>query len=357
MAISGFSISAFAELPTASEVAKDMGLGWNLGNSLEAPGGETQWGNPPVTPELIAAVKTAGFDTIRIPCAWNSYADSETHVIDPKWLTRVREIVDFALDRDMFVILNSHWDEGWLENHPFYKDQVQVNLKQKAYWTQIADYFSDCGERLLFAGTNEVHEHNNYGAPSEENVRVHESYLQTFVDAVRKTGGNNATRTLIVQSYNTNIIFALEFLTLPKDPAPNRLMVEIHHYDPYQFTLSTPTQFPYWGQPYTDENTPNWATEESIREKFLKLKAKWMDQGIPVIMGEYGVVSRSELNDQRQIDSRNYWLKFNTALALECGVIPVIWDNGAVYNGFALFDRETADVADPSALQAVIEAN
>ena len=161
----------------------------------------------------------------------------------------------------MFVILNSHWDEGWLENRPYYKDQVQVNRKQTAYWTQIAHHFSDCGERLLFAGANEVHEPKQYGPPSEENERVHESYLQTFVDAVRKTGGNNATRTLIVQSYNTNIKFGLESLTLPIDPTSNRLMVEIHHYDPYQFTLSTPTQFPYWGQPYTDEESQTWATE------------------------------------------------------------------------------------------------
>ena len=87
IAASGFWLGAFAQFPTASELASNMGIGWNLGNSLETPGGETQWGNPPVTPELIAAVKAAGFDTLRIPCAWNSHADPETNVIDPKWLS------------------------------------------------------------------------------------------------------------------------------------------------------------------------------------------------------------------------------------------------------------------------------
>ena len=341
-------------LPTAVEIASHLGIGWNLGNSLECPGGETEWNNPKVKPKIIRAVKNAGFQTIRIPCAWDSHADPETMIIDPKWMNRVQEVVDMALDNDLFVILNSHWDGGWLEEHPFYKYQEAVNTKQAAYWTQIANHFKAYDERLLFAGTNEVHA--DYNAPTTENETVLESYQQTFIDAVRETGGNNATRTLIVQTYNTNIRHGIDYYTIPQDTVPGRLMVEVHHYDPYQFTIMNPSDFPYWSADDRPEGAETWSTASDIRKLFSDLKAKWPDQGVPVIMGEYGAVSRAELRDQRQIQSRLDWLRFNTSLAINSGVIPVYWDNGAKKNGFALFDRKTGKTIDPQALKAIIDA-
>ncbi|MGD9249406.1 MAG: cellulase family glycosylhydrolase, partial [Desulfobacteraceae bacterium] len=347
-------MSAIAELPTATQVADEMTIGWNIGNSLEVPDGETAWGNPLVTQQLIDAVRGAGFNTIRIPCAWNSYADQNTLEIDTSWLARVKEVIDYGYANGMYVILNSHWDNGWLEENPFYSAQQEVNEKQAAYWTQIANYFKDYDEHLLFAGTNEVRA--DYSAPTDEYIEVQQSYLQTFVDAVRATGGNSASRTLIVQTYNTNIWYGLEHFTLPDDTIEDRLMVEVHHYDPYDFTLNTNNTCIYWGSPYPSQSACTWAQESYIDDLFSRVSEQWTSNGIPVVMGEYGAIKRTSLNDADAIASRNYWLTYNTAAAKQNGVIPVYWDNG--YNGdngFALFDRSTGDIVDQEGLNALLE--
>ncbi|MGD8912541.1 MAG: cellulase family glycosylhydrolase, partial [Candidatus Thiodiazotropha sp.] len=346
-------LSANAELPTATIIADEMTIGWNIGNSLEVPDGETAWGNPMVTQQLVDAVSAAGFNTIRIPCAWNSYADQDTLEIDSSWLARVKEVVDYGYANGMYIILNSHWDGGWLEENPFYSAQDEVNEKQAAYWTQIANYFKDYDEHLLFAGTNEVRA--DYGNPTDEYIEVQQSYLQTFVEAVRSTGGNNASRTLIVQTYNTNIWFGLEHFTLPDDTIEDRLMVEVHHYDPYDFTLNTNNTCIYWGSPYPSQSSCSWAQESYIDDLFSRVNEKWTANGIPVVMGEYGAIKRTSLNDADAIASRNYWLTYNTAAAIENGVIPVYWDNG--YNGdngFALFDRSTGGIVDQEGLDALL---
>jgi endoglucanase len=348
-------LSAYAQLPAATQIANEMTIGWNIGNSLEVPDGETAWGNPVVTRQLIDAVRNAGFNTLRIPCAWNSHADQSTLEIDPSWLARVKEVVDYGYANGMYVIINSHWDGGWLEENPYYSAQEEVNKKQSAYWTQIADYFKDYDEHLLFAGTNEVH--HGYDTPSSENVEVQQSYLQTFVDAVRATGGNNAERTLLVQTYNTNIRYGFDYFTMPNDTIDNRLMVEVHHYDPYDFTLNTNNTCIYWGSPYLSQSACSWAQESYIDDLFFQVKANWISKGIPVVMGEYGVINRSYLNDLDAIASREYWLEYNTSAAKKNGVIPVYWDNGyAGDNGFAMFDRNTGAVLDQGALNALIDA-
>jgi endoglucanase len=348
-------LAANAQLPTATQIAGEMTIGWNVGNSLEVPDGETAWGNPVVTRQLIDAVRNAGFNTLRIPCAWNSHADQSTLEIDPSWLARVKEVIDYAYANGMYVILNSHWDTGWLEENPYYSAQDEVNKKQKAYWTQIADYFKDYDEHLLFAGTNEVH--HGYDTPSSENIEVQQSYLQTFVDAVRATGGDNASRTLIVQTYNTNIWYGFDYYSMPNDTIDDRLVVEVHHYDPYDFTLNTNNTCIYWGSPYPSQSACSWAQESYIDDLFAQVKDKWTSKGIPVVMGEYGAIKRSSLNDPDAIASREYWLAYNTTAAKKNGVIPVYWDNGyAGDNGLALFDRNTGAIVDQGALNALIDA-
>lgn len=354
-------LSCQKELPTAVEIAREMKLGWNVGNSLEVPGGETKWGNPVVTKQLIDSVSAAGFNVLRIPCAWNSYADSNTLVIDENWLARVKEVVDYAYANGMYVIVNSHWDDGWLEEHPVYAYQEKVNHKQKVYWTQIANYFSDYDEHLLFAGTNEVRE--NYGEPTPENIEVQESYNQTFVDAVRATGSNNATRTLIVQTYNTNTWHGLKYMTLPDDSTDGRLMVEIHHYDPYDFTLNVNGGCMCWGEDTPEEESCAWAQEAYVDTLFSRIKQKWTDIGIPVVMGEYGAMRRTAYKGDTLMGkqlaahtkSRAHWLAYNTQKARACGVIPVYWDNGYIRQGdsFGLFNRETGEVFDRIAIQAL----
>jgi aryl-phospho-beta-D-glucosidase BglC (GH1 family) len=341
------SAQAQTTLPTAAQVAGQIKVGWNIGNSLEVPTGETGWGNPLVSQQLINSVKAAGFNAVRIPAAWDSHANQTTLVIDAAWLARVKQVVDYAVSQNMYVILNEHWDGGWLENNPTFAAQASVNAKQKTYWTQIANYFKTYDEHLIFAGTNETH--FDYGEPSAENITVQQSYLQTFVDAVRATGGNNASRTLAVQTYNTNIWHGLHYFTMPTDTISSRLMVEVHHYDPYDYTLNGSGPCLAWGAPYTQYSQCAWAQEAYVDDLFNQVKTRWVDAGFPVFIGEYGVAKRSGLD----LASRQYYLKYTNAAAIANGIKTFYWDNGA--SEMALFDRNTGAVVDQGALNAVIQ--
>jgi endoglucanase len=338
-------------LPPASQVASAIHVGWNIGNSLEATGGETAWGNPLVNQQLIDGVKAAGFNAVRIPCAWDGHANQTTLQIDPVWLARVKQVVDYAIGNGMYVILNIHWDGGWLQDHPLFSFQAAVNQKQRAYWTQIATLFRNYDQHLLFAGTNEVHA--DFGTPTAEHITVQESYNQTFVDAVRATGGNNASRTLVVQTYNTNMWHGLDFFTLPADSAESRLIVETHYYDPYDYTLNPGGSCLFWGAPFPTQGACTWAYESYVDDLFGRVRAEWVDQGVPVIMGEYGVATRPNLD----LDSREYYLEYINAAAARNGIKTFYWDNGvsaAQQNGFALFNRNSGAVVDQGALDAVL---
>ena len=338
-------------LPPATDVASQIGTGWNIGNTLEATGGETAWGNPLITQQLLDGVKAAGFNAVRIPCAWDGHANQSTLVIDPAWLARVKQVVDFAIGNGMYVILNEHWDGGWLEEHPTFAFQTSVNTKQQNYWTQIANAFKSYDQHLLFAGTNEVHA--DFGTPSSENITVQQSYNQTFVNAVRATGGNNATRTLVVQTYNTNMQHGLNFFTLPTDSASNRLIVETHYYDPYDFTLNPNGPCLFWGAPFPTQSNCTWAYESYVSDLFSQVRAKWVAHGIPVIIGEYGVATRPNLS----LDARQYWLQVINQTAADNGIKTFYWDNGILpsqSNGFALISRQNGAITDQGALDAIM---
>lgn len=339
----------------ATALAKKIVLGWNLGNVMECtPGGESAWGNPKASKALIDAVKAAGFNAVRIPCAWDQYIENpDTYQIKAAWLARVKEVVDYCLDNDMYAILNIHWDNGWLENNPTYDKQEAVNKKQTALWQQIASYFSSYDEHLLFAGTNEVHV--DYNAPTTENIEVQLSFNQTFVDAVRATGGKNVYRNLIVQSYNTNAQYAVDYLKMPEDDTANRLMAEIHFYDPWDFAGTD--EIKYWGEPYRESGISSWGQEDSVDEVFGKLKSAFVDKGYPVILGEYGA-NRHSATDARMVESRAYYLKYVTAAAKKNGLVPFYWDNGGLDNGedqFGLFNRKDNIVFDQPAVDTLME--
>jgi endoglucanase len=348
----------------STALSRKMGLGWNLGNALEAcasseSASETEWGNPPTTKALIDAVKASGFNTVRIPCAWSGYIiDQTSYQIDPKWLVRVREVVSYVIDNGMYAILNIHWDGGWLELHPFYDDQAAVNKKQKALWTQIAKHFIDFDEHLLFAGTNEVN--RGSGDPEAEHLEVHLSYLQTFIDAVRSTGGNNEYRTLIVQTFCTNIQYGLDLFKIPKDPTPNRLMVEVHYYDPWQFCGEGGNVW-LWGRAFEgSSHVADWGKEDWVDDRFSKMKAAFVDKGYPVVIGEYSVMYRKSLPDadlKDHIAARNYFLKYVTQTAVDNGIVPCYWDNGELTDqGCGLFDRKTNTPFYTDAIAALISA-
>lgn len=216
---------------------------------------------------------------------------------------------------------------------------------------------------MLFAGTNEVRE--NYDDPTTENIEVQQSYLQTFINAVRATGGNNASRILVVQTYNTNVWHGLNYFTLPNDSIEDRLMVEIHHYDPYDFTLNGDGSCLYWGANFAVESACSWAQESYVKSTFVKVKAKWPDNGVPVIMGEYGAMHRSSYNGSNLTEeqktehkqARSDWLKYNTSQAIANGIVAVYWDNGYTTGNnydFGIFNRATGAIADEGGVNALL---
>lgn len=348
----------------AQQIAAAIKVGWNIGNTLEAIGGETAWGNPKVTKALIDLVKASGFNAIRIPCSWNQYViDQETAQLDPNWLDRVKEVVQYCVDANMYVILNIHWDGGWLENNCTVQKQKENNAKQKAFWEQIATHLRDFDEHLLFASANEPNVDN------AEQMSVLFSYHQTFINAVRATGGRNSYRVLVIQGPSTDIEKTYNLMKkLPRDKISNRMMVEIHYYTPWNFCglekdESWGKMFYYWGKDYhstTDtERNATWGEEETVDRLFGLMKTQFVDKGIPVVMGEYAPTRRSNLTGealQLHLASRAYYLKYVTQQARKNGILPFYWDNGGL-GAFAsgIFDRPNLKVFDQQALDAIME--
>jgi aryl-phospho-beta-D-glucosidase BglC (GH1 family) len=344
-------------LPSAQEIASKMKVGINLGNTLEAICGETAWGAAPTTQRLIDSIKAAGFNTIRLPSAWFCHSDTNTSVINPAWIARVKEVVDYCINDSLYVILNIHWDSGWLENRVNAANQEKVNERQHAYWTQIANYFKDYDEHMLFAGANE---------PNVENaaqMAVLLTYHQTFINAVRATGGNNSSRTLIIQGPSTDIDKTYNLMnTLPVDQIADRMIMEIHYYTPYQFTLMSSDadwgkMFYYWGKDYHSKidvtRNANWGEESDVEKYFGMMKTKFVDKGMPVIIGEYGAYKRklSPPSDQALHNaSVEYFHKYIVKSATGKGIIPFLWDTPG-----GLIDRSQGTIQDRGILNAIME--
>lgn len=344
----------------AAEIAAQIQIGWNVGNTLEATGGETAWENPKVTRELIQLAKKSGFQAIRLPVAWDQYADQETAEISQDWMDRIEEVVQYCFDADLYVLLNIHWDRGWLENNITPEKQEENNWKQRAYWEQIATRFRDYDQRLLFASANEP----NVDDATQMEVLL--SYHQTFIDTVRATGGRNAYRVLVVQGPRTDIELTDELMNeLPSDSAPDRMMVEVHYYTPWNFAGLTEdeswgNQAFYWGEGYhskTDTKYNSATGEEELEHLFDLMKTKFVEQGIPVLMGEFGAIRRDNLSGddlQLHLASRTYFLDTVVEQANEKGLIPFYWDNGSLIDfGSAIFNRHTCTVAYPSDVDAL----
>ncbi|MDR7132137.1 endoglucanase [Algoriphagus sp. 4150] len=334
------------------DLAGEMGIGWNLGNSLEAIGGETAWDNPETTKGLIDAIKAAGFQSVRIPVAWSRFTNAETYQIDPVWMARVNEVVDYVIDNDMYALMNIHWDGGWMQ--PTFAQQDYVNDRLEKMWVQIALNFRDYDDHLLFAGTNEVMVDGDYGTPKPEYYQVQNSFNQTFVDAVRSTGGRNTYRNLVVQTFNTNIDHGANFFEMPTDDTADRLMVEVHYYDPYEFALREDEIITQWGKDATDPaKTAVWGGELHADGQFQKMKSKFIDQGVPVLVGEYGAVQKKSEENQHYLE---YYLRYVTNSMVDHGLVPFYWDNGYAGDyGFALFNRSSGDQIHPELIKAVTE--
>ena len=392
--------SAFA-LPKATEIFPKMGLGYNIGNTMEVPGnqgGPTGWGNPFPDAAYVKAIKDAGFNTVRIPCAWNSHSSNGT--INAGWLDSVKTVVDLVISNGMYAILNSHWDEGWLEDHVFdgegYDKTGLVNssaaavaAKQESYWKQIATKFAEYDEHLIFASANEpgVNDPWNGGADNgqwafdSKRMTILKQFHEACLKGVRSTGGNNATRIVVVQSPRTEIDKApLLSEQYPTDPAgEGYTMAEVHFY-PYQFSLMTDgdedwgKMFYYWEDQNPGNDAPHTCSgtalgsKQSIDKLFSGLKTRFYDKGIPVVIGEMGAVKRLDLlsgdNLKVHLKARAAWYGYTVAAAKKNGLVPCVWDTGDEGNGnFTIIRRQVhkyqgkvGDITDIETLNAMREA-
>lgn len=365
------SASAISFSSSAMDVAQDMKVGWNLGNSLDAydysGGNETAWNNPTVTRSLIQLVKAEGFNTIRIPVTYmNRIGDGPNYTIEEAWLNRVQEVVDFAIDENLYVIINIQADGNhdynygaWL--HIDDADQTTIRAKYQKVWEQISSKFKDYGVKLIFESMNEAMEQGNYGTPEYEDTYNNINTLnQIFVDTVRTTGSNNVNRFLLVPGYNTDIYntVILPGFELPQDTATDKLMVSVHFYDPYDFTLNESNDTIYaWGQTAIDNGNTHavtWHNESSVQTSLSYVYNAFTSKGIPVVFGEYGAVDKSFV-DSANNEYRRYYYEYVTKAIGDIGAVGICWDNGWTGNyGLALFDRSNNTVAHQEIIDGIM---
>lgn len=334
---------------TALEATRLMGNGINLGNTLEACDNnvgiktntplsyETHWGQPKTTQAMIDGMKAAGFDTIRIPVAWMTNAThlyEGDYTIDADYMDRVEEVVRYARKAGMYVIINDHWDGGWYGMFGSESAETRA-LAMEAYkgmWQQIAERFRDYSDYLIFESANE-----ELGTRFDENSALYCSdsvvtYLndderyaltneinQTFVDVVRATGGNNATRFLLIAGYGTNIDQTCDDrFQMPKDTADSKLMVSVHYYDPWSYCgASSAASATKWGK----------VSDYEYMDQQLAKMTKFTEAGYGVVIGEYGALPCSDgLKDNT--------LAYHTAFLDACtkyDLTNCLWDCSGLY--------------------------
>lgn len=392
-----FAGSALA-LPKSSELVSLMGMGYNIGNTMEVPSDPTAWGNSFPTAEYVKAIKAAGFNTVRIPCAWHSHATDG--VINAGWLDSVKTVVDMVVNEGMYALLNSHWDTGWLEDHVYdgdgYDQNGAISIKadsiaalQKGYWTQIATAFAAYDEHLIFASANEpgVNDPWNGGADNGQwafddvRAKVLKKYHEACISAVRATGGNNATRTIVVQMPRTEIDkYELLANNYPTDPAGDGYTMAEAHYYPYQYSLMTADAT--WGNCFyyfdgmnstTDTEHNMGSTTEYLGSKahidaqFDKLQTAFTAKGIPVVIGEFAAIKRLEDiigdNLRLHLQGRAAWYGYVASAAKARGIIPYVWDTGdeGNYNSTIIhrqdkFAGSVGDIVDYEVLNALRKA-
>lgn len=328
-------------------ILEDMGLGWNLGNSLDATGGsglntETSWSNPKTTKALIDKVKSLGFNTVRVPVSWGKHVSGDNYTIDSAWLARVKEVVDYCYKNDMYVILNIHHDtksSASASGAGYYPRSSAYSSSEKfvtSVWSQAAEYFKDYDYHLIFETLNEPRLigtgyewwFNKWSIPSEvkDAIDCINRLNQKAVDTIRNTGSNNKGRLIMCPGYDASIDGAtVSGFKLPTDISgnKNRIAVSVHAYSPYNFAMNV-------GSGSTSTYTSSIKSE--LRDLFSTLKSNFRDKGIPVVIGEFGST------DKNNTAERVKWATDYTALAKKNNIPCVLWDNNAfaVYNGSSI---------------------
>lgn len=319
---------------TPKEIAADMGIGWNLGNALDAHASrgmssETSWGNPKVTKALIDAVKDKGFRTIRVPVTWYNHADSNNN-IDKEWMARVRQVVDWCIDEDTYVIIDVHHEEGdWLV--PTDANYQRASARLADFWKQIATEFKDYDRHLIFEGMNEprvIGSRNEWNGGEAETRNNINKLDQVFVDTVRATGGNNKTRLLMVPTYAASSTpAAMNALKVPNDP---NMLVSVHCYSPYNFVMNTQ------GTSVFDSNQLR-----DMKQVFTDVKNSLLSKGYTVVVGEFGA------SNKNNTDERVKWAEAFASEAKSLGLPIIVWDNNmetdvmGTGDGYGLINRNT----------------
>ena len=342
------SINETLKNVTAIELARLMGYGINLGNTMEACDSrnripnrdpevyETMWGNPVTTQEMITGMKDAGFKTLRVPVAWTNAMDFESgdFTINAAYLNRVEEIINYALNENMYVIVNNHWDHGWwsMFGHPepaWREFAMQMFISM---WTQIADRYEHFDHRVIFEPSNEEWG-NRFNdrtpfSPTGGTLTEDECYKlltglsQVFVDLIRSTGGNNENRFLLMKGYNTDVRMTTdERFKLPVDSADSRLLLSVHYYTPWSYCGDT-SGIGTWGR----------TTEVEEMNELLGSLTKFTAMGFGVVLGEWGVL------DNEGPDRLKFFTNFLDNSDLH-GFVPILWDTGYDPVHGRLFDR------------------
>ncbi len=351
----------------AIKFVRGMKVGINLGNTFDAVAGhglypdelslEAKWCGAYTTREMIAELHRAGFETLRLPVSWKNHLTDDDFTISDKWLARVGEVVDWALDEGMYVILNTHHDISPRTYYPTSEHVVVSEKYMRRIWTKLADYFSNHGDHLIFESMNEP---RMPGHPNEWHLDVTKADCldsaecinrlnQVFVDAVRSVGGKNTERYLYIPGYDSAPESPLEdCFRIPADTADGRLIISVHSYRPYNFALQSPLEsgstdsFDLDGESQVREAT-EWM--DGLYERYIS-------RGIPVIVGEWGVRKKGD-NLRSRVDASAIFC----AYASSKGIVGIWWDNNA-FGGdgenFGLFDRLAMKIQYPEILEAIM---
>ena len=305
---------------TVEEIVAMMGVGWNLGNTFDVTSvDKNEWGNPKPTKALIDAVAKQGFKTIRIPVTWDYNMKAKSpYTVEPLYMMEVESIVKAALDNDMFVILNTHHEGGWLI--PDYEHKDEGKRRLVALWKQIATRFKNYDQRLIFEMLNEPRveggENEWNGGTPEVRECVNEFY-EAVLPAIRKTGGkNNERAVMITPAAAACAPDGLNGLIIPDD---DYMIISVHTYFPYNFSMD--------GNPAT--STDKWGSESdksAMKWELTRVANACKARGVPVVIGEWGSINRNGNTDARAAHA-GYYAK----TAVELGMIPVIWDDGGAY--------------------------
>ena len=330
----------------AAQMARRMGWGVNIGNTLEnTREWETGWGQPRITQAYINGMASRGIKTVRVPVAWDTYALAG--MIEDAKMDRVKEVVGWILAADMYAIVNIHWDGGWIFNEKksgAFTLTEDVKAKFVGYWTQIGSAFTDVGHRLILEGLNEEARFyvggNPYGTPDIDALNT---INQLFVSTVRAQGGYNTTRALLIVGFETDIDkTCVSSFKVPTDPAgPGRLFLSIHYYAPSTFTILEDTAS--WGSPQATWGTD--AEKQALEDQFTKLETFTAKKKIPVVIGEFGVTLGTKV--KREPASRALWMRSVMKASFSRNMVPLLWDTGT--------DIKRSDGSFSSDLQAALD--